>query len=341
MTVADPYLIFLGDVAEPRLAKVAYGAVDWAKERCMAQLRTSPDSVLLDLPEMTIQEAAQNGARTFVIGIASPGGRAPEEWRTLILEAINRGMDVAFGLHQRLDKDPELSAAAAKHGVRLISLREPPANLQIGSGKPRRGHRVLTVGTDCAVGKKYTALAIWNALKNEGVAASFCATGQTGVLISGQGFAVDSVISDFISGAAEQIAPETPESHWSIIEGQGSLFHPAYAGVALGLIHGSQPEAIVLCHEAGRERMAFFEHFAVPGLKTAIDRNLEAARLTSPNVYCAGISVNTSALSEEDARRLLETIEDDLQIPAVDSLRTGVSPIVSALLKNTLEEVAS
>ena len=326
--VKSPYLIFLGEVSDPKLAKTAFGAVDWAREQCIGQLRLSKNAVDLGLPDMTVTEAAAAGAQTLVIGIANPGGTWAESWQSVFKAALTSKLDIASGLHQRLNSDPVLAQMAGEFECSLIELREPPSGLSVASGQPRSGRRLLTVGTDCAVGKKYTALAIWRALLDEGVNADFCATGQTGVLISGRGFAIDAVISDFIAGAAELLSPANSADHWDIIEGQGSLFHPAYAGVSLGLLHGAQPEAIVLCHEAGRNEIAFFSGYDVPDIDLAIARNLEAARLTSPDAYCAGISINTASLAEDAALQLLEATQNKHGLPVVDPIRTGVEPIV-------------
>jgi uncharacterized NAD-dependent epimerase/dehydratase family protein len=330
--VDAPYLVFLGDEARPLMAKTGIGIVQWAPEHCLGQCRLSDDAINLGLEDMTPAEAAAKGARSLVIGIANVGGTISPAWRRVLVDALEAGLDLVAGMHERLKSDPELAALAKQKGRSLIDLRDPPAALPIGNGKPRSGRRVLTVGTDCAVGKKYTALAIWKELSLRGQRADFCATGQTGVLISGKGFAIDSVVSDFISGAAEYLSPASDSEHWDIIEGQGSIFHPAYAGVSLGLLHGSQPEAIVLCHEAGRERLGFFEDFPVPDLQLAIDRHLEAARLTSPDVRCAGVSLNTSRMGAAEARELCDALTAQLRVPVTDPIRIGAGPIVDALL---------
>jgi uncharacterized NAD-dependent epimerase/dehydratase family protein len=314
------------------MAKTGIGVMQWAPERCLGQCRLSGAAVDLGLEELTPAQAAEKGARSLVIGIANVGGTISPSWRQVLNQALEAGLDIVAGMHERLRADPELAELARKTGRQLVDLRGPPEALAIGTGKARSGRRVLTVGTDCAVGKKYTALAIWRELGLRGQRADFCATGQTGVLISDKGFAVDSVVSDFISGAAEYLSPANDPDHWDVIEGQGSIFHPAYAGVSLGLLHGSQPEAIVLCHEAGRERLGFFEDFPVPDLQLAIDRHLEAARLTSPDVRCAGISLNTSRLDEAAARDLCVHLAGELSLPVIDPIRMGAGRIVDMLL---------
>jgi uncharacterized NAD-dependent epimerase/dehydratase family protein len=193
--------------------------------------------------------------------------------------------------------------------------------------------RLLTVGTDCAVGKKYTALAIEKELLSRGIDADFRATGQTGIFISGRGIAVDSVLSDFVAGAAEWLSPSAVPDHWDVIEGQGSLFHPAYAGVTLGLIHGSQPDALVLCHDHARREIADYPGFAIPSYDTAFETYLGTARLTNPAVRFVGVCLNTSQLEETDARRALADVARRTSLPCCDPIRTGVAPIVDRLLK--------
>ena len=338
--VEPPYLVFLGDETRPLLAKTGIGIVQWAPESCLGQCRLSDDAIDLGLPDLSPAAAAAGGARTLVIGVANIGGTIPPSWRQTLVEALESGLDLVAGMHERLRADTELVTLAGKMSRKLVDLRDPPPDIPIGTGKVRSGRRVLTVGTDCAVGKKYTALAIWRELRARGECADFCATGQTGVLISGKGFAIDSVISDFISGAAEQLSPANDPDHWDIVEGQGSIFHPAYAGVSLGLLHGSQPEAIVLCHEAGRARLGFFEDFPTPDLRLAIDRHLEAARLTSPDVRCAGVSLNTSRLGEAEAISLCRDLTQELSLPVTDPIRIGPGPIVDRLLSTPARTLA-
>ena len=191
---------------------------------------------------------------------------------------------------------PELKAAAERLGRRLIDVRQPPPNIPVGTGRKRTGKRLLTVGTDCALGKKYTALAITGAMRRRGVDADFRATGQTGIMIAGSGMPMDAVISDFVAGAAEILSPDAAADHWDVIEGQGSLFHPAYAGVSLGLLHGSQPDVFVLCHEPGREHLLGYPGFPTPSLPEAIARHVAMGSLTNAKIRCAGVSFNTASL---------------------------------------------
>jgi uncharacterized NAD-dependent epimerase/dehydratase family protein len=199
----------------------------------------------------------------------------------------------------------------------------PPSGMTVGTGRKRSGKRLLTVGTDCALGKKYTALVLAREFHKRGVVAEFRATGQTGIMIAGRGIPMDAVVSDFLAGAAEQLSPDAPADHWDVVEGQGSLFHPAYAAVSLGLLHGTQPDVIVACHQAGRERMLGWEKMPVADLRETIDLNLRLARRTNPAVRCAGVSLNTASLAEPEARALLASESRRLGLPVADPIRGG------------------
>lgn len=326
-----PYLLLIGDVDNPVNAKTALGLRDWVPEACLGQFRFSNQAVDLRLSELTPREAAALGARTLVVGIAPPGGQLPASWRKVLIEALEAGLDLAAGLHQRLAEIPEILECATRLGRQISDVRYCKSTFPVGSGLPRSGRRLLTVGTDCVVGKKYTALAIAKTMAARGHSVDFRATGQTGILISGRGIAVDAVMSDFLSGAAETLSPANERDHWDIIEGQGSLFHPAYAGVTLGLVHGSQPDALVLCHDLGRNALASFPHVPVVSLEQAMPAYQSAARLTNPHARFVGIALNTSSVSEGEAQDILRRTADRLQLPCVDPIRTGVQPIVLAL----------
>ncbi|HEY9545902.1 MAG TPA: DUF1611 domain-containing protein, partial [Solimonas sp.] len=244
-----PYLLFLGEADHDQRAKTAFGLRDWASQSCLGQLRMPACKVTLGLTEMNPAQAATAGAASLVIGVAPKGGQIAENWIPILRAAVDAGLDVVSGMHQLLSEVPGLAAAAQQRGVRLIDVRVPPPGLPTATGRKRSGKRVLTVGTDCALGKKYTALALTTTLRARGIDADFRATGQTGILIAGTGLPMDAVVADFSAGAAECLSPDAAPEHWDVIEGQGSLFHPAYAGVTLGLLHGSQPDALILCHD--------------------------------------------------------------------------------------------
>ena len=330
--VAAPYLIFLGAVRNPLDAKTGRGLADWCPERCAAQLRLTGCTVDLGLPDMAPAEAAAAGARTLVVGVAPAGGGLDPVWLRVFEEALAAGLDVASGMHARLADRADLAALAQRHQRRLIDVRVPPAGLPVASGRRRSGRRLLTVGTDCCVGKKYTALALARELRARGVDATFRATGQTGILIAGSGIPIDAVVSDFVAGAAEALSPDASPTHWDVVEGQGSLFHPAYAGVTLGLVHGTQPDLMVLCHEVGRMEIDDYPDYAIPPLAEVLRRYREAAALTNPNVEWLGVSLNTGGLVEVEGERALAAAGTETGLPCVDPLRGGVTPFVDALL---------
>jgi uncharacterized NAD-dependent epimerase/dehydratase family protein len=327
-----PYLLFVGDVDDLLTAKTACGLRDWIPEDIAGQWRLTPDSVDLGLKDLDPAAAYAAGARSIVIGVAPVGGQLPAHWAAALTQAASAGLDIVSGLHSRIADIPQVAEAARAAGTAIYDVRKGPAKLPVGTGLKRPGKRLLTVGTDCAIGKKYTALAIARELQARRIAADFRATGQTGMMIAGGGIAIDSVVADFIAGAAELLSPAAAPDHWDIIEGQGSLFHPGYAGVALGLLHGSQPDWLVLCHDPLRPSIDGFSDFPLPDLATAIRRNVEAASLTNPACRCAGIALNTSKLAEPEARGVLAKASAETGLPAADPLRWGVAAIVDGLL---------
>ncbi len=281
---------------------------------------------------MTIEEAAKAGCRTIIVGVANAGGVLPDHWSDTIVKAIEAGMDVASGLHARLASKPAIADAALRHNRRLTDVRHSSETFATGKGTKRSGLRLLTVGTDCSVGKKYTALALEKEMRKQGLDADFRATGQTGVFISGRGVAIDAVVADFISGAVEWISPAAAPNHWDLIEGQGSLFHPSFAGVSLGLLHGAQPDCFVVCHEPTRTTMRGVKH-PLPSIREVIDLNITCGKLTNPAIQPVGISVNTEHLAEAEARALVEKLEKEHGLPTTDPIRFGVGSIVANLTR--------
>ncbi|HEY3786850.1 MAG TPA: DUF1611 domain-containing protein [Steroidobacteraceae bacterium] len=330
----QPYLLFLGDVTEPAYAKTAFGLRDWAPQLCVGEFALPEVTVTTGLPRLSPVEARARGARALVIGIANRGGVIAPAWVPGLVQALEGGLDIVSGMHNRLSHQPELDQTARRLGRRLFDVRQPPPNIQIASGEKRSGKRLLTVGTDCALGKKYTALAIASAFTKRGIPTDFRATGQTGILISGRGIPMDAVVADFVAGAAEMLSPAAPPEHWDVVEGQGSLFHPSYSGVSLGLLHGTQPDVIVLCHEWGRDFIVGLEPYRTPGLEEAIDLHLRLARRTNPAVRCAGVSLNTARLGVDQARATLQELSGGLQLPVADPIRGGpeFDRLVSACL---------
>lgn len=327
-----PYLLFLGDARDDLAAKSARGVLVWRPEKCLGQMSLPGCKTTLGLAEMTPEQAVAKGARTFLIGTANAGGFIPESWIAPTVRALEAGLDVGAGMHARLTDISAVRAAAEKHGRRLFDLRHPTREFAVGKGAKRPGKRLLTVGTDCSCGKMFTSLAIEKEMKARGLDADFRATGQTGIMIAGDGVSVDAVVADFISGATEWLTPDADAAHWDVVEGQGSLFHPSYAGVTLGLIHGSQPDALVLCHEPTRTAMRGLPGWPLPSLEACLEANIAAARLTNPAVRAVGVSMDTSRLSEAEARDVLAKAARATGLPAVDPLRTGVAAIVDRLV---------
>jgi uncharacterized NAD-dependent epimerase/dehydratase family protein len=331
MSLAQPYLLFLGDAPDALAAKVAQGVRDWRPDASVGQFRLPGCNADMGLPDMTIAEAAAAGARTLVIGVANRGGVISDAWKQVLIEALNSGMDVAAGLHTLLRDQTELGAAAAGSGQSLYDVRLPTVHYPIADGKRRSGKRVLAVGTDCSCGKMYTALAMEKEMRARGMNADFRATGQTGILITGDGVPLDAVVADFMAGAVESLTPNNDDDHWDLIEGQGSIFHASYSGVTMALIHGGQPDALILCHEPTRTHMRGLPHFAVPSLDDLRPLALQLAQVVNPDCRVIGCAVNTAALGEAEADAYLAETEQRLGLPCVDPFRHGAGRLVDAL----------
>ena len=327
----SPYLIFLGDIQEEIDSKTGAGLVQWCPEKVAGQFRFDDCAIDLGVADLSIAQATVQGIKSIVIGVAPTGGKISQRWVRVLVEAADAGLDVVSGLHSRLEEFPELVTAAKRSGARLVNVRTPVDNLPIGTGEKRPGRRLLTVGTDCAIGKKYSALSITQCMKARGISADFRATGQTGIMISGQGVPIDALVADFVAGAAEMVSPANAEDHWDIIEGQGSLFNPSYAGVSLGLLHGSQPDAIVVCHDPTREVFDTARHLPLPSVAECIDLHLRCARLTNPNVCCVGISVNTFGINANRRVSYLTELSKELGLPCVDPIQDGCEEIVDRI----------
>lgn len=323
IALPSPYLLFLGDTTEAGYAKTAFGLRDWARERCVGEFACDGATISTGLPRLSPREAQARGARALVIGVANTGGVIKPEWVPALVEALDAGLDIVSGMHARLGDLPELREAAAQSGRQLIDVRQPPKNIPVATGRKRSGRRLLTVGTDCALGKKYTALALARAFRRRGLDADFRATGQTGIMIAGGGMPMDAVVSDFEAGAAELLSPDAPAGHWDVIEGQGSLFHPSYAAVSLGLLHGSQPDVIVLCHEPGRRHLLGYPDYPTPSLSEAIAVHLKLGALTNRAIRCGGVSFNTGHLPAEEAEALMRKASQALGLPVADPMRGG------------------
>ena len=324
----EPYLILIAAEDDPTYAKTGFGIVQWQPEKVAGQYRFPGCTVDLGVPDISIEEAREMGVGSLIIGVAPVGGTVPGVWWQVIEEAARAGLDIVSGLHLKLADHPAVEAAAAGSGARLIDIRVPPSNLPVGTGIKRIGKRVLMVGTDCAIGKKYSALALNRAMQEAGMKSTFRATGQTGIMIAGKGIPIDAVVADFVSGAAELLSPDNDPDHWDVIEGQGSLFHPGYSGVSLGLLHGSQADAFVVCHDASRKTIAGWDHYALPSISECIEQHVLMGSRTNPDIRCVGISVNTSALQADSRQKYLADLSAETGLPCVDPLIDGCAAIV-------------
>ncbi|CUH78812.1 hypothetical protein TRM7557_02053 [Tritonibacter multivorans] len=329
--IETPYLLFLGDVPDMLAAKVAIGIRDWRPENAVGQISLPGCGADLGLTEMTLAEAQEAGAKTLVIGVANRGGMISQAWKELLVQALEMGFDIASGLHNLLRDENDLVAAAQTHGCTLHDVRIPTVAYPIANGKPRTGKRCLAVGTDCSVGKMYTAMAMDAEMQKRGMKSTFRATGQTGILITGGGVPLDAVIADFMAGSIEYLTPDNDPDHWDLIEGQGSLFHVSYSGVTMALVHGGAPDALILCHEPTRTHMRGLPDYSVPSLQELADTALPLALRANPACKIVGISVNTQHLSEEEAVAYLAKVEEDMGLPAVDPYRHSAARLVDAL----------
>ncbi|WP_171229026.1 N-acetyltransferase DgcN [Ruegeria sp. HKCCA4008] len=329
--IETPYLLFLGDAPDQLAAKVAVGIKDWRPENAVGQYRMDGCKADLGLKDMTLTEAKAAGAKTLVIGVANRGGVISQEWKKVLVMALEEGFDLASGLHNLLRDEPDLVAVAEATGRKLHDVRVPEVDYPIANGIKRRGKRCLAVGTDCSVGKMYTAMAMDAEMRKRGMKSTFRATGQTGILITGDGVPLDAVVADFMAGSIEWLTPDNDDDHWDLIEGQGSLFHVSYSGVTMALIHGGQPDALILSHEPTRAHMRGLPTYQLPTLETLRDTALALAKVANPDCQVVGVSVNTQHMSEEDATVYLAKIEADMGLPATDPFRFGSGKLVDAL----------
>lgn len=329
--IKTPYLLFLGDAPDGLAAKVAQGIKDWRPDFALGQFRMDGCKADLGLPDMTLADAKAAGVKTLVIGVANRGGVISPAWKKVLIAALEEGFDLASGLHNLLRDEPDLAAVAKATGRELHDVRVPEVDYPIANGKKRTGKRMLAVGTDCSVGKMYTALCMEKEMRARGMNASFRATGQTGILITGDGVPLDAVIADFMAGSVEYLTPDNDADHWDLIEGQGSLFHVSYSGVTLALIHGGQPDALVICHEPTRTHMRGLPDYSLPTLEAVRDAALAMARVANPACVATGIAINTQHMPEAAARAYLAEVETRMGLPATDPFRFGAGKLVDAL----------
>ena len=329
--IETPYLLFLGDAPDQLAAKVAQGIADWRPDNAVGQFRLPGCGADVGLQDMTLQQASEAGAKTLVVGVANRGGVISQDWKDVLVKALEMGFDLASGLHNLLRDERDLVAAAQTHGGTLHDVRVPTDAYPIANGVKRSGKRVLAVGTDCSVGKMYTALALDQAMQKRGMKSSFRATGQTGILITGQGVPLDAVVADFMAGSVEYLTPDNDDDHWDIIEGQGSLFHVSYSGVTMALIHGGQPDALILSHEPTRERMRGLPDYTLPTLEVLRDTALPLAKVANPDCQVVAITVNTQAMSDDEAQSYMAGVEARMGLPTIDPFRQGADRIAEAL----------
>ena len=330
--ITKPYVIFLGDAPDDLSAKVGDGIAKWRADDVVGQICLPDCKADLGLAKINIAEAVQAGAKTLVIGVANRGGIISEAWLDILLQALDSGLDIASGLHNRLSDIAVLVEKATACGRRLLDVRVPQETYPIGGALAEGGRRVLTVGTDCSVGKMFTSLAIERSMRDRGISADFRATGQTGILITGSGVPLDAVVADFMSGAVETLSPKAEDSHWDIIEGQGSLWHPSFSGVSLGLLHGARADSLILCHEPKREHMRGLPHYPIADIAATIEANELLGKRTHADCKVVGISVNSSAMDDGEAQAYLLDLESRYNLPATDAYRFGADKLVDALL---------
>lgn len=329
--IQTPYLLFLGDAPDQLAAKTARGIKDWRPENCVGQMSLENCHADLGLDELSLEEAWERGAKTLILGVANRGGIISDAWIAILDKALDLGYDIANGLHNKVADIPEIADKAAKLGRKIFDVRHAVGKFPIGNGAKRTGKRLLPLGTDCSCGKMYTALAFEKEMKARGMKADFRATGQTGILIAGSGVSVDAVISDFLGGVVETLTPENDADHWDLIEGQGSLFHPSFSGVTMGLIHGGQPDALVLCHEPTRTHMRGLPYYPIPSIDDLMMQGEMLAKLTNPNAKWVGFCINTSQMDPAEVDGYLKSLEDKYGLPAVDPYLHGTAKIVDTL----------
>ena len=329
--IRTPYLLFLGDAPDQLAAKVAQGITDWRPENAVGQFRLPGCGADVGLTDMTLEEAKAAGAKTLVIGVANRGGVISDSWKEVLVQALKMGFDLASGLHNLLRNEDELVAAARVNGRTLHDVRIPSVAYPIANGIKRTGKRCLCIGTDCSAGKMYTGMSMDAEMRARGLKSTFRPTGQTGILITGGGVPLDAVIADFMAGAVEYLTPDNDPDHWDHIEGQGSLYHVSFSGVTMALIHGGQPDALILCHEPTRTHMRGLPTYGLPSLEQLRDTALPLARIANPDCVVAGVSINTKALAEDEAKRLIADTEARMGLPTTDPFRFGAGPLVDAL----------
>ena len=326
-----------GFSADPHYGKTARGVLAYGERPVVALLDSArAGETQSGVPIVgTVDDALRFEPTTALVGVATAGGRFPAEWRELLRSAISSGLNVENGLHEFLADDPELAELAARHNVELRDLRRPPADLNVPTGANLTipAQIVLTVGSDCAIGKMTVSLELERAARARGIEARFVPTGQTGIAIAGWGIAVDAVVSDFVAGAAERLVVEGHErgGELLLVEGQGALTHPAYSGVTLGLMHGSAPHLFVLCHMAGETEVEGYPGHPLLSLPDLVELH-ERISLPARKAKVAAIALNTRLLDERAARDAVEAAEAETGLVADDPVRFGSARVLDAIV---------
>jgi uncharacterized NAD-dependent epimerase/dehydratase family protein len=321
---------------DPHYGKTARGVIRYRPEDVVVVLDSQSEQTEHEgFPLVrTVAEAMAHDPTAALVGVATQGGRFPPEWRELLKECIAAGLDIENGLHEFLSTDPEMIVLAEEHGIELRDLRKAPAGLNVPTGEnlTHDAKSILMVGSDCAIGKMTVALELDREARARGIRSEFIPTGQTGIAIAGWGISVDAVVSDFIAGAAEQLVVEGVRRGGEVlfVEGQGSLLHPAYSGVTLGLLHGSAPHAYVLCHKADERYVDGDERFPIPPLSELVELHERISLIARPAKVLA-VALNTRDLDEEAAGRAIVETEAETGLPADDPVRFGAAKLVDAL----------
>jgi uncharacterized NAD-dependent epimerase/dehydratase family protein len=341
------YLILAeGRSRDPHYGKTARGVLDYGADPVVAILdSTHAGETYKGIPVVaTVNDALCFNPNTALVGVATAGGRFPPEWREILKSSIAKGLDLENGLHEFIEDDPELAELARRHKVELRDLRRPPDDLNVPTGANLEvpATIVLTVGSDCAIGKMTVSLELDRAARARGLASQFVPTGQTGIAIAGWGISIDAVVSDFLAGAAEQLVVEGYERGGTdllLVEGQGSIIHPAYSGVTVGLMHGSAPHRYVLCHQAGSTEVEGYPGHPLLSLSELVELH-ERLSLPARPARVACVALNTRALSEEEARAAIAAAEAETGLPADDPVRFGAEKLLDSLVRPALNSRA-
>jgi uncharacterized NAD-dependent epimerase/dehydratase family protein len=332
------YLILAeGHSADPHYGKTARGVIRYGPDPVVAILDSQRAGQTDDgIPVVgTVDDSLSFDPTTALVGVATQGGRFPPAWRELLKSCIAKGLDVESGLHEFISDDPELSELAGRYGVELRDLRKPPEGINVPTGENLRvpARIVLTVGSDCAIGKKTVAVELDLEARRRGLASVFVPTGQTGIAIAGWGIAIDAVIADYVAGASEWLVVEGARRGGELlfVEGQGSLVHPAYSGVTLGLIHGSAPHLFVLCHRAGAEEIEGYPGHRLPSLGELVELH-ERIALPARPARVAALALNTAGLDDVEAAEAIRAAEAETGLPSDDPVRFGAGGLLNAIL---------